>query len=135
MLWPEDMPTNSLVVLSHNDDLVPSPLVAAHLAEAHPTACVLYHPTAGHGGFLLDLPFQQQMVQVRALRCARGRCPVMAGRGMDASPSERCWAIIPLCATPHLHVQPPCRLEQQDRLSSLQIGVKIRLCQRILKHS
>ena len=68
MLWPEDMPANSLVVLSHNDDLVPSPLVAAHLAESHPGAVVLYHPTAGHGGFLLDRPFQQQMVQVRARR-------------------------------------------------------------------
>lgn len=23
----------------------------------------MYHPTAGHGGFLLDFPWQQQMVQ------------------------------------------------------------------------
>ena len=67
MLWPEDMPRHALVVLSHNDDLVPSPLVAAHLAQARPGAAVLYHPSAGHGGFLLDLPFQAQMVQVCAL--------------------------------------------------------------------
>lgn len=32
-------------------------------AETHPTATVMYHPTAGHGGFLVDLPWQQQMVQ------------------------------------------------------------------------
>jgi hypothetical protein len=32
------------------------------LAEAHPTASVMYHPTAGHGGFLVDFPWQQQMV-------------------------------------------------------------------------
>ncbi len=23
----------------------------------------MYHPTAGHGGFLVDFPWQQQMVQ------------------------------------------------------------------------
>ena len=28
-----------------------------------PTASVMYHPTAGHGGFLVDFPWQQQMVQ------------------------------------------------------------------------
>ena len=32
-------------------------------ADAHPTASVMYHPTAGHGGFLVDFPWQQQMVQ------------------------------------------------------------------------
>ena len=32
MLWPEDMPPHALVCLSHNDDLVPSPMVAKHIA-------------------------------------------------------------------------------------------------------
>ena len=32
MLWPEDMPPHALVCLSHNDDLVPSPFVAKHIA-------------------------------------------------------------------------------------------------------
>ncbi len=32
-------------------------------ADAHPTASVMYHPLAGHGGFLVDFPWQQQMVQ------------------------------------------------------------------------
>lgn len=34
MLWPEDMPPHALVCLSHNDDLVPSPMVAKHIAGA-----------------------------------------------------------------------------------------------------
>jgi hypothetical protein len=64
MLWPEDMPPHALVILSDADDLVPSPLVAKHISDAHTTATVMYHPTAGHGGFLVDLPWQRQMVQV-----------------------------------------------------------------------
>jgi hypothetical protein len=32
MLWPEDMPPHALVCLSHNDDLVPSAMVAKHIA-------------------------------------------------------------------------------------------------------
>ena len=72
MLWPEDMPPHALVILSDADDLVPSPLVAKHISDAHTTATVMYHPTAGHGGFLVDLPWQRQMVQVggRSLRHA-----------------------------------------------------------------
>jgi hypothetical protein len=65
MLWPEDMPRHALVALSERDDLVPSPLVAKHISDAHPTATVMYHPTAGHGGFLIDLPWQRTLVQVR----------------------------------------------------------------------
>lgn len=67
MLWPEDMPAHALVVLSHEDDLVPAPLVAKHIEQSHSRALVMYHPTAGHGGFLADFPFQQQMVQVGGL--------------------------------------------------------------------
>ena len=65
MLWPEDMPRGrTLVVLSAHDDLVPVELVSRQLeaaAEAdggRPRARVLLHPTAGHGGFLVDQPFQ-----------------------------------------------------------------------------
>ncbi|CAL8465236.1 g4771 [Coccomyxa elongata] len=68
MLWPEDMPPHALVILSDADDLVPSALVAKHISDAHTTATVMYHPTAGHGGFLVDLPWQRQMVQgIKAL--------------------------------------------------------------------
>lgn len=62
MLWPEDMPAATVIALSHDDDLVPSPLVAAHLATAAPGVQVLYHPTASHGGVLLDFAFQRKMV-------------------------------------------------------------------------
>jgi hypothetical protein len=65
MLWPEDMPRGrTLVVLSAHDDLVPVELVSRQLAAAaaadggRPRARVLLHPTAGHGGFLVDQPFQ-----------------------------------------------------------------------------
>ena len=74
MLWPDDMPSRTLVALSHDDDLVPSPLVAAHLAAHAPAADVLYHPTAGHGGMLLDFAFQRRLVAKLAwlVRCERG---------------------------------------------------------------
>ena len=74
MLWPDDMPSRTVVALSHDDDLVPSPLVAAHLAHASPSTRVLYHPTAGHGGMLLDLRFQRTMVDalVAMVDCERG---------------------------------------------------------------
>lgn len=65
MLWPQDMPAHALVALSEKDDLVPAPLVAKHILDAHATASVMYHPTAGHGGFLIDLPWQRRLVQVR----------------------------------------------------------------------
>lgn len=66
MLWPEDMPPATVIALSHDDDLVPSPLVAAHLATAAPGVQVLYHPTASHGGVLLDFAFQRKMVNALA---------------------------------------------------------------------
>jgi len=66
MLWPEDMPAATVIALSHDDDLVPSPLVAAHLATAAPGVQVLYHPTASHGGVLLDFAFQRKMVNALA---------------------------------------------------------------------
>lgn len=61
-LWPEDMPDRALVVLAQEDDLVPATLVATQLKLHAPGAKVMHHPTAGHGGFLLDLPWQWKMV-------------------------------------------------------------------------
>jgi homoserine acetyltransferase len=75
MLWPEDMPAGkTLVVLSTHDDLVPVDLVSRQLeaateAAGAPCARVLVHPTAGHGGFLVDVPFQ---VSFRASVVAAG---------------------------------------------------------------
>ncbi len=59
MLWPDDMPKDAtVIVLSAHDDLVPVGLVRKQLEAAGSSARVLLHPTAGHGGFLVDLPFQ-----------------------------------------------------------------------------
>ena len=63
MLWPEDMPKATTVSLSANDDLVPKDLVLAQL-EASPLAIkIIMHPTAGHGGYLLDQQFQENLVE------------------------------------------------------------------------
>jgi hypothetical protein len=61
-LWPEDMPEKVLVVLAEDDDLVPSQLVATQLKRHCSAAQIMHHPTAGHGGFLLDFPWQWDMV-------------------------------------------------------------------------
>lgn len=89
-LWASDLPRAALIVLSHADDLVPAPLVAAHVGESAPSASIMYHPTAGHGGFLADLPFQRRMVAaIAALLDAPGGLglgPAAKG-GQPSSPS------------------------------------------------
>ena len=62
MLWPEDMPQATTVSLSANDDLVPKDLVVAQLEASPLPANVIVHPTAGHGGYLLDQQFQVNLV-------------------------------------------------------------------------
>lgn len=62
MLWPEDLPENSLVVLSGKDDLVPSQYVMAQLKEAQHPAKVMYHKKHGHGGVLLDPKWATQVL-------------------------------------------------------------------------
>ena len=62
MLWPEDMPQATTVSLSAYDDLVPKDLVLAQLEASPLPANVLVHPTAGHGGYLLDQQFQEGLV-------------------------------------------------------------------------
>jgi len=54
MLWPEELPERSLVILSGKDDLVPSEMVAAQLRESKHPAHVLYFEKLGHGGLLLS---------------------------------------------------------------------------------
>lgn len=63
MLWPQDLPRRSLVVLSGRDDLVPSELVMAHIKLTGHPAQVMHHPDLGHGGILLCPPWQAQFVQ------------------------------------------------------------------------
>ncbi|PRW60464.1 expressed protein isoform A [Chlorella sorokiniana] len=60
MLWPQDLPRRSLVVLSGCDDLVPSELVMAQLKLAGHPAKVMHHPDLGHGGILLAPQWQAQ---------------------------------------------------------------------------
>ena len=62
MLWPEDMPQATTVSLSAYDDLVPADLVKAQLEASPLPANVLVHPTAGHGGYLLDQQYQENLI-------------------------------------------------------------------------
>ena len=72
MLWPEDMPASCTVSLSANDDLVPCELVHAQLKAATNGAKVLVHPTAGHGGYLVDHEYQTVLLrEVRNLASRR----------------------------------------------------------------
>lgn len=58
MLWPEDMEgAKAIVVLSFNDDLVPVHQVIAQMKEVRSVELIT-HPSAGHGGFLMDQQFQ-----------------------------------------------------------------------------
>ena len=57
ILWPEDMPGRTLLALSALDDLVPSTLVVSQCQQAESAATLLLHPTAGHGGQLIDAAF------------------------------------------------------------------------------
>lgn len=62
MLWPQEMPANSLVVMSAKDDLVPWHMVEKQLANAQHPATVMVHPEMGHGGFLVSHAWQQQIL-------------------------------------------------------------------------
>eukprot|EP00878_Enallax_costatus_P008311 GHUV01008689.1.p1 GENE.GHUV01008689.1~~GHUV01008689.1.p1 ORF type:complete len:717 (+),score=294.35 GHUV01008689.1:916-3066(+) len=61
-LWEEQLPAGSLVVLSGKDVLMAAAEVKAWL-ELRTDAAVLYHPTMPHAGFLMDVPWQQQILQ------------------------------------------------------------------------
>ena len=62
MLWPEDLPQRALIAAACQDDLVPAEMVARQLHLAQHSAVVMLHPTACHGGFLLDAEFQARLV-------------------------------------------------------------------------
>ncbi len=72
MLWPQDMPTFTLVVLSTMDDLVPFQLVRTQIKAAERPIKLVEHPTAGHGGFLVDWAFQDRIANLTAV-LAKGR--------------------------------------------------------------
>ena len=62
MLWPEDLPPKAVIAASCNDDLVPAELVQRQLEHAKSNAIMMLHPTACHGGFLVDPEFQGQLL-------------------------------------------------------------------------
>lgn len=59
-LWPEDLPSRSLVVLSENDQLIPVPSV--HLMLRSTDAVVLKHPSHAHADFLGDTAWQDELL-------------------------------------------------------------------------
>ena len=63
MLWPDELPDPSVLVLSGKDDLVPSLLVSQMLASAPEHVKVLYHPGLYHGHFLFNRTWQDTIVQ------------------------------------------------------------------------
>ena len=62
MLWPQDMPKATTVVFAQNDSLVPLDLAIAQMKASSLDAKLIVHPTATHGGFLLDHFFQLRLV-------------------------------------------------------------------------
>lgn len=62
MLWPQELPSNSLVVLSGKDNLVPWQLARRQLALTHHPASIMIHPHLGHGGFILADAWQMQIL-------------------------------------------------------------------------
>lgn len=63
MLWPEDLPKQAVISAAAADDLVPAQLIARQLEVAGSDATFMLHPTAGHGGFLLDADYQARLVE------------------------------------------------------------------------
>ena len=62
MLRPQEMPPNTLVVMSAKDDLVPWRLTEKQLVNAQHPAMIMIHPNMGHGGFLVSHAWQQQIL-------------------------------------------------------------------------
>jgi hypothetical protein len=51
IIWPQDLPDNSVVSLSGRDKYVPSAQIAAHLRQLKPSVKVLVWKEALHGTF------------------------------------------------------------------------------------
>ena len=85
MTWPADIAPDrgALIVLSGQDDLVPSELVLGQFEAAGHPARVMHRPDLGHGGLLLDGGWMAEVVEgVR--RIAHGGVEVGAGKGTVA---------------------------------------------------
>ena len=62
-LWPDQLPPQTLVVLSGKDDLVPVEATIKMLAGERPDVGILLHETHKHADFIKDLPWQDLVVQ------------------------------------------------------------------------
>lgn len=63
-LWPDEIPPNSLIVLSGRDRLVPADLIRKQLKSecSERDVRILYHEKHAHGGFLFDLEWMACVV-------------------------------------------------------------------------
>ncbi|CAL8466496.1 g6032 [Coccomyxa elongata] len=71
-LWPEELPEPCLLVLAAEDDLVPSKLLRQLLQSINHPCEVMYHPTLGHGGFLLSHKWRRQILSQIKVMVASG---------------------------------------------------------------
>lgn len=62
MLWPDELPNPSVLVLSGKDDLVPSTLVRKQLANSPPYVKVLMNENLYHGHFLFVPKWQDTII-------------------------------------------------------------------------
>lgn len=62
MLWPNELPNPSVLVLSAKDDLVPCALVQKQLESAPSYVRVLTHPDLFHGHFLFQPTWQDAII-------------------------------------------------------------------------
>eukprot|EP00879_Flechtneria_rotunda_P005084 GHRR01005362.1.p1 GENE.GHRR01005362.1~~GHRR01005362.1.p1 ORF type:complete len:628 (+),score=249.95 GHRR01005362.1:1476-3359(+) len=104
-LWEEQVPADTLVVLSGKDVLMAAEEVKEWL-ETRTNAVVMYHPKMAHAGFVMDIPWQQQILQ-RLLPLLDSRTDVAA-----ADSSARDAADVEL-ANSHQWSSVDCMLEQQ----------------------
>ncbi len=64
MLWPQDLPANTAVVMSQQDFLLPNALIHAQLSASGLQIPVRTYSGSGHGGFLLDFRYQSYLIEM-----------------------------------------------------------------------
>jgi len=67
MLWPEDMPPNTVICMSGKDNLVPNSLILRHLRAVDSSAQVVEDKDASHGAFLLPQCCEWRRVILRGM--------------------------------------------------------------------
>ncbi|CAL5226232.1 g9076 [Coccomyxa viridis] len=67
MLWPEDMPPNTVICMSGEDRLVPNSFILRHLRAVDSSAQVVEDKDASHGAFLLPQCYKWRRVILRGM--------------------------------------------------------------------